>query len=75
MTSPFGINQQNLLGGRRTVLPGNPVDYHDYSSIPHSQILSGTPNDELKWMLWLTLGLLTLELFMMYTKYDFLNVL
>jgi len=25
-------------------------------------------------MLWLTLGLLALELFMMYIKYDFLNV-
>jgi len=45
VTVPFGIDQQTLLGGRRTAPVGNPADYHDYVSLPHSQILSGTPND------------------------------
>jgi hypothetical protein len=78
VTVPFGINQQTLMSGRAgriTSHIANPIDYHDYNSdLPHSKILSGTPNDELKLMLWLTIGLLFLELFMMYIKYDFLNV-
>lgn len=37
--------------------------------------MTGTPNEELKWMFLLTIGILVLELYMMFNKYDFLNVI
>ena len=53
-------------------VPG-PIEYNP----SHGSMLAtiSTPNDELKWVFWLTLGILFLELFMLNIKYDFLNVL
>ena len=52
--------------------PG-PIDYQPSAGSMLATI--STPNDELKWVFWLTLGILFLELFMLNNKYDFLNVL